>query len=302
MRIDQLEYLIEVVKAGSINAASKNLFVSQQSLNKSLRSLEEEIGVQVLNRTTKGVTLTDQGRKIYSSVLGIVSRYQDMLELTQEDDDEASDRRPGKINVHIAPMLNISVFSVIYSEYIQKYPRVRISCQEKYRDIIVKEVAENPNDIGFVLVPNSLTSFIESIPDNVELHLLKNYPIYMAMSPKHPLAHQKSLSLHSLSEYPVIVYEMGGLQGRHAFQEMADIEVTLSTNNPEICKELLAGGSALMYSFPLYMQYGCFRDYVHLPVTVKGVEFCCYLVVNKNLDVEQSKINNSFSMLFQSYL
>ena len=67
MKIEQLEFLIEVVKAGSINAASKKIFISQQSLNQSLRNLEDEIGFDVLNRTKKGVTLTERGREVFSA-------------------------------------------------------------------------------------------------------------------------------------------------------------------------------------------------------------------------------------------
>ena len=68
MKIEQLEFLIEVCRAGSINAASKKIFISQQSLNQSLRNLEEELGFTVLNRTKRGVTLTKQGLMVYNPV------------------------------------------------------------------------------------------------------------------------------------------------------------------------------------------------------------------------------------------
>ena len=84
MKIEQLEFLIEVVKAGSINAASKKIFISQQSLNQSLRNLEDEIGFDVLNRTKKGVTLTERGREVFSAAQAIVARYDQMLRQISE--------------------------------------------------------------------------------------------------------------------------------------------------------------------------------------------------------------------------
>ena len=62
MQFEQLEYFIEVVKAGSINAASKKVYISQQNLNKSLHSLENELGFDILNRTHRGVSLTEEGK------------------------------------------------------------------------------------------------------------------------------------------------------------------------------------------------------------------------------------------------
>ena len=82
------------------------------------------------------------------------------------------------------------------------------------------------------------------------MELLNTYPIYMAMSPRHPLASQRSLSLQSVSKYPLIVYEAGGFKGIHAFQKMEDMRVALSTNNYFICEDLLREGESLMYSYP----------------------------------------------------
>lgn len=302
MQLEQLRYFIEVVKAGSINAASKKVYISQQNLNKSLHSLENELGFEILNRTRKGVSLTEEGKIFFNTAQAIVARFEQMQDQVARLRNASNNPLQGRMNIHISPMLSISILPMAYVDYMYAYPDVQVYCQEKYRDDIVREVSQHPDDVGFILVPNTITPFFENIPDNVQLKLFETYPIYMAMSPRHPLAQQRSISLHSITEYPLIVYEAGGAKGIHAFQEMADTHVMLSTNNFFICQDLLREGHALMYSFPKYIGRRVFSDCVHLPVSVKNVHFELYMAYNKNARNKARHLINSFSNIFQQYL
>lgn len=61
MRIEQLKYLIEISKCKSMSVASENLHLTPQALSISIKNLEEELGVQLLERTNKGASLTQKG-------------------------------------------------------------------------------------------------------------------------------------------------------------------------------------------------------------------------------------------------
>lgn len=302
MQFEQLEYFIEVVKAGSINAASKNVYISQQNLNKSLHSLENELGFEILNRTHRGVSLTEEGEVFFNAAQSIVARFEQMREQVRRMKTAKDEALRGRMNIHISPMLSISLLPMVYVDYMNAFPEVQVSCQEKYRDDIIREVSVNSGDVGFILVPNTIDVFFENIPENVHMELLNTYPIYMAMSPRHPLASQRSLSLQSVSKYPLIVYEAGGFKGIHAFQKMEDMRVALSTNNYFICEDLLREGESLMYSYPKYVGKRVFSDFVHLPVNAKNVHFEMYMVYNDNANNHERQLINSFSMIFQQYL
>lgn len=300
MKIEQLEFLIEVVKAGSINAASKKIFISQQSLNQNLRNLEEELGCSVLHRTKKGVTLTQQGQSVYNAAQAIVARYDQMLEKINVSDE--GEMLSGKLNIHLSPMISASIMPVVYVDYLHSHPKVQVYLQERYQNDILKEVTEHPNDLGFVLVANSLKSFFDRVADHVELKLLATYPISIAMSPRHPLAHQKSLSLQSIRDYPFIIFEAGGPEGEHALQHTIDLHVLLSTNNYNMCRELINEGNTLMYSFPPYIRRGVFSDCVHLPLHIRDTVFQLYMVCNKQADARAKRLQASFENIFQPYL
>ena len=63
MRLQQLIYLEKIVEVGSINVAAKELFLTQPSLSKAIKELEEEMGIQILRRKQTGVSLTNDGRE-----------------------------------------------------------------------------------------------------------------------------------------------------------------------------------------------------------------------------------------------
>lgn len=302
MKIEQLEYLIEVVKAGSINAASKKIFISQQSLNQSLRNLEDELGCTVLNRTKKGVTLTQQGMVVYNAAQAIASRYSQMMEQIDVFEENDSHILSGKLNIHLSPMISVSIMPTVYVDYLHTHHKVQVYLQERYQDDIVAEVAQNPGDVGFVLIANSLHYFLDQIPKNVELTLLNSYPISIAMSPRHPLAHQRILSLASIRDYPFIIFEVGGLKGEHALQHLVDLHILLSTNNYNMTRELLNEGNTMMYSFSPYQSRGVFSDCVHIPLNLKDTVFQLYMVTNLRANQHEKQLIESFSHIFKQYL
>ena len=64
MRMEQLKYIAEIAKTGTISGAAKNLYVSQQAVSSSMKQLEEELGVELLVRGASGVTFTTLGYEV----------------------------------------------------------------------------------------------------------------------------------------------------------------------------------------------------------------------------------------------
>ena len=64
MTIQQLNYVITISEAGSLNKAAEVLYVTQPSLTSAVRELEKEIGITIFNRGGKGVTLTNDGTEL----------------------------------------------------------------------------------------------------------------------------------------------------------------------------------------------------------------------------------------------
>ena len=300
MRIDQLAALVEVAKSGSINSASKKLHVTQQSLNKSLKSLENEMNCHLLDRTKKGIRLTADGEKVLSAAQDIISRLA-KLERELNTKQNADTTLHGNLNVNLSPMLNISVLPVAFKDFISHYPEVNLFTAERYRDYIIERCVEK-QELGLICVSPLITEFFENIPEEVQLIPLKQYPIYIAVSAGHPLADHKSLSISTIAHYPFVVYEIGGTGGVHAFQKLGHTKVALSTNNYKLCEELLRNDTAIMYSFPPYLERNVFPSLVHIPVKDKQATFIIYAALNKNMDKNQLTLARKFIHVFSEYL
>lgn len=64
MTLQQLRYAITIADSTSMNEAAKQLFISQPSLSSSIRDLEEELGMELFIRSSRGITLTPEGNEI----------------------------------------------------------------------------------------------------------------------------------------------------------------------------------------------------------------------------------------------
>ena len=75
MQIKTLRYFVELAKAGSFYAAAKNLLISQQGLSKAISSLEDELGLTLVNRSSRGVRLTREGEVLLATERLAVGLY-----------------------------------------------------------------------------------------------------------------------------------------------------------------------------------------------------------------------------------
>lgn len=80
MTIQQLQYLIEVSRTGSITKAAKNLYVAQSSVSNAISALEGELGFPIFSRTWRGVEPTKEGQKILTHAVHIMEHHRQMME------------------------------------------------------------------------------------------------------------------------------------------------------------------------------------------------------------------------------
>ena len=71
MTNNQIHYMVEIAKAGSVNQAARNLFISQSSLSGAIQSVEAEFGRKIFARSVKGMALTPFGRQFIAYIIGI---------------------------------------------------------------------------------------------------------------------------------------------------------------------------------------------------------------------------------------
>jgi len=194
MEIRHLIYFTEVARQRNFSAAADSLFVTQPTISKMIRNLEEELGVALFNRVAKKVELTDAGRVILKPAQDIVRSFQN---LSMELDDVAHLRK-GNVRIGMPPMIGVGYFSKIIGEFSKRYPQISIQLIEVGSISVEQGLLEGDIDLGIVLLPLEDARF--NVFDFVQ------EPVVAIVGPVHPLRNQQSVALQDLSADKFILF------------------------------------------------------------------------------------------------
>lgn len=205
MTLQQLKYILEVAKCGSINEASKNLFISQPSLSNTIKDLEKELHITIFNRTNKGIIVSKEGLEF----LGYANQIIEQISLLEE---KYLHKRNRKIKFSISCQhysFAINAFVELIKEY--GYDQYDFSIQETRTAEIIDNVKNMISEIGIL--------YLNDFNKKVLLHFFKDaklefYELFVAkphvfLSKYHPLAKFESLDLEMLDDYPYLSFEQG---------------------------------------------------------------------------------------------
>jgi DNA-binding transcriptional LysR family regulator len=126
MRLNQIRDFIATVEAGSMRAAARSVGVSQPALTKSVRQLENELGVQLLQRTTRGVLPTRSGLAFLTRARVVQAE----LRRAAEDLDDIKGERGGAVAFGVSPSAAVLLVPEALVRFRQKYPLAAVRVVE----------------------------------------------------------------------------------------------------------------------------------------------------------------------------
>lgn len=153
-----------VVKKGNISAASKELFISQPAVSKSVTKLENNLNTKLLVRSSRGVTLTAEGKILYDRLCEAFHA----IELGEEQLKYESKAEIEHLTIGVSTTLCKYILLPYLKEFVRKYPHIRISiaCQPTYETL--KSLEEGTIDIGLVGEPDASSPFFFSRIRSIE--------------------------------------------------------------------------------------------------------------------------------------
>lgn len=143
MDIKQLESFVVVAEQGSFSQAARILHISQPSISTHIGALEKELGVKLLNRTTKKVSLTKEGADIYEYALGIFN-------LTKRIRERGEDPNRQVLQLGASSVPSAYILPEIMHGFRQAHPQVRIALRQSDSSIVVDEILDGVCDVGLV--------------------------------------------------------------------------------------------------------------------------------------------------------
>ena len=197
----QLEYFLEVAEAGSLRQAAIRLGVTQPTLTVQLRTLEEVLGVTLLERTRSATLLTPAGRELLPEVRTLLSQWRNILESAHL----ISDHTHSTYRLGVPPTLGPYLLPTLLPSIHKTFTRLRLHVREEVPDQLVKGLEEGRFDL--VLGP------IPSAADTIVREPLFREPLMLASSVDTDISTQGDLRESDLSGLEIL-----GLDERHALR------------------------------------------------------------------------------------
>ncbi|MDX1484235.1 MAG: LysR substrate-binding domain-containing protein [Alphaproteobacteria bacterium] len=156
MTIKQLQYFLRIAELKSFSKAAAHLHVAQPALGLQVRKLEEELGVKLLNRHSRGVTPTEAGLLLRDHAL-VILRQVERARLSVTD---LSGPPRGKIAVGVTPTLNLILATQLVERCRRDYPEISLSIVDAMSEDLMEWVENDRLDIAYSYNPSAVQGLI----------------------------------------------------------------------------------------------------------------------------------------------
>lgn len=205
MTLQQLKYIIAIVRYGSITEAAKQLFISQPSLSNAVKDIEGETGIEIFQRSAKGITLTTDGTEFLAYARQVVEQ----AELMEQ---RYLNKKPSKqlcsvSTQHYAFAVNAFV-NVISQLNADEY---EFTLRETRTYEIIEDVRSFRSEIGILYLSEFNEKVITKLlrEDHLNFTPLFTADPHVFISSMHPLARNELITLEELDDYPCLAFEQG---------------------------------------------------------------------------------------------
>lgn len=207
MTLQQVKYIIGVSEIGSFNKAAEQLYVSQPSLTAAIKDVENEFDIILFNRSSKGISLTNEGKEFVQYARQIYSQYENLLDYF-----DSSKKRKKKFAVscqHYSFCVKAFIDMVKIIEQEKSSDEYDFAINETRTYTVIEDVSNMRSEIGILNLSDFNRSALTKVfkANDLVFEPLVSCNAYVYLYTKHPLAKKKSLSFEDLKEFPCLMFD-----------------------------------------------------------------------------------------------
>lgn len=190
MELRQLRYLLAVAEQGHMGRAAELVHISQPGLSQQLRKLEDELGVSLFERHSRGVRLSIAGRALVPFFRNALRQVQDAKTALAE----LNQHIQGSVRVGSLQAINIGLLPLAIARLVQAHPRVQVQARELAAHDIEAGVRNGILDLGVGFLP------IKRNVEDFETEPLFEEQLVLVVPSQHPLARKSHLPVRQLRD------------------------------------------------------------------------------------------------------
>ncbi len=200
MKLQQLRYIVEVVNHNlNVSSTAESLYTSQPGISKQVRLLEDELGIQIFERSGKHLTkVTPAGEEIVRIARDILSRVESIKSVAGEH----THPEVGTLNIATTHTQSRYALPDVIQGFTARFPKVSLHMHQGTPSQIADAVAKGTTDFAIA------TEALHLYQDMIML------PCYhwnrsIVVRSDHPLAKKEKISIHDLANYSLVTYVFG---------------------------------------------------------------------------------------------
>jgi LysR family hydrogen peroxide-inducible transcriptional activator len=149
MTITQLQYVLAVAEHKNFTLAAEKCFVTQPTLSMQIQKVEEELKIQIFDRSKKPIQLTEIGQKIVNQAKNIVNEADRMQDIVEQQKGFIG----GEFRLGIIPTIMPTLLPMFLNNFIKKYPKVKLIIEELNTDEIIIKLKNGHLDAAIAATP-----------------------------------------------------------------------------------------------------------------------------------------------------
>lgn len=302
MRLEQLEYFVEISVSGSITTAAENLFISQSALSRSIKALEDEFGVVLLSRSVEGVKLTEAGESLLPFMIDVLSKVDALKKASRQlAGEEVIENLEGFLKLSTIPVIADSLIFPVLGQMNELWPNVHIQVDVHefggfdeilFPDMVDMVIAVNINNIQDEL--------LKATNLHVEPLFCDNFSIVVGKM--HPLAKKHIVTLEEALSYKIIAHYNG--QDLDEFykkfsEKKEPLDIVLRSNNQRLITQALEKGEGVLITNNLLIQSDFMKNEELVVVPIKNSRGVYYALYRE--DVKKKAIIQTFVKILKNF-
>ena len=207
MNIQALRYVVQIGEIGSINKAAQQLYISQSTLSRAIQEIEETTGFIIFQRSSKGVIMTHEGKKIIGQAKKLLAR----IDQCENQFFYNQLREKDEVSLHLGVQYSypaLLAFIRFHEEYGKDAEYLNLIFHEGRKDEIFELIRSRLLDIGIVHYLSAEEDEFKIECNNAEIisESFFESPVCVQVRKGHPLEGKKSVSLEDLDHYPRVAF------------------------------------------------------------------------------------------------
>lgn len=281
MNIQQLKYVVEVEKEGTIRGASKKLYIAQSSLSTAIKDLESEIGISIFERSKKGVEVTLEGAEFIEYAKQVLAQL-NVIEETYIKKSVAEKR-------FSVSSQHYDFASEAFSRLINDIPvdnAFTFRLLETDTKKVLDDIKDNSSEIGLIYISEFNSKVLYRIIESFDLEFqeLFEFKPNVFLGKKHPLAHKKIISYQELADYPALTFEQADGSSNYFSEEPLEIQnltkkIIISDRTTAI--NLLTGSNCYLTGSGIMRSSMLLNELVSIPIDSKTNHVIGYVTSTK---------------------